>query len=134
MATGNWGSNDVNGTSFLVNPDNVARVASVAGAVNRARMGFVGGSKPEITWAGGPAALVANLNALLDPGADDFLALALVGGGTLYVKETSFAGAIADAADPGAASYLWTTEGPEIRWHVALNLTQINQTFFPPDP
>lgn len=134
MATSNWGSIDVNGTSFLVNPDNVARVASVAGAVNRARMGMVGGAQPEITWPGGPAALVANLNAVLDLGAPEFLALALVGGGTLYVKETSFASAIADAADPLGASYLWTTEGPEIRWHVALNLTEITQTFFPPDP
>lgn len=134
MATGNWGSNDVNGTSFLVNPDNVARVASVAGNANRARLGFLGGSKPEITVGLTPAATAVNLNALLDPGADDFLAFALVGGGTLYVKETSFAGAVVDAADPLNASYLWTIEGPEIRWHVALNLTEITQTFFPPDP
>jgi hypothetical protein len=36
MAASFWGSNDVNGTSFIVNPDNVARVASVAGNANRA--------------------------------------------------------------------------------------------------
>ena len=30
MPTQNWGANDVNGTSFLLNPANVARVAPVA--------------------------------------------------------------------------------------------------------
>lgn len=134
MPASNWGSNDVNGTSFLLNPDNVARIASVSGDLNLARIGFVGGSKPEITWPGTPAALATNINAQLSPGADDFLQIVLVDGGTLYVSETSFAGAVVDAADPGNASYLWTTEGPELRWHVALNLTEITQTFFPPDP
>lgn len=131
MPTQNWGSNDVNGRSFLLNPANVARVAPVAGNANLARIGFVGASHPEIIWAGTPADCVTNLNALTTAGEGDFLALPLVDGGNLYVREATFAEATVDVADPGNRSYLWTTEGPEIRWHVDLDLIEINEVFFP---
>lgn len=132
MPTQNWGSNDVNGRSFLLNPANVARIAPVTGNANLARMGFVGASPPEIIWAGTPADCVTNLNALTTAGEGDFLALPLVGGGTLYIREATLANAIVDSADPENRSYLWTTEGPEIAWHIDLNLIEINQVFFAP--
>ena len=134
MPTQNWGSNDVNGTSFLLNPANVARVAPVAGDANLARMGFIGASHPEVTWSGTPANLAINLNGLTTVAEGDFLALPLVGGGRLYIREATFAEATADPADPENRSYLWTTEGPEIRWHIDLNLTEIDQVFFPVPP
>lgn len=132
MPIANWGANDVNGTSFLLNPANVARVAPVTGNANLARMGLVDGSKPEITCGSTPAALVANLNALLTVGEGAFLAFPLVGGGRLYVREATFACAIEDTENPTTRSYLWTTEGPEVRWHIALNLADLNAVFFAP--